>query len=163
MPRAIVTKPAAKIMPAFLLSRFMSLIIISPNSKIQPHWPGVAIELEWPCAWPKLGVWANPRQSQFQGVAARSPLAQTTRRPTICRLILKTGVKMGSARASRAGFRALAENIGCAQKSRSLRLSARQMAGREARPATPGAGVLPNSGFQASSGIARTFASLRFA
>jgi hypothetical protein len=52
---------------------------------------------------------------------------------------------MGSAPASGAVFRALAENIGRIEISKILCPSHTQEAGREAHPATPVAGVLPTS------------------
>jgi len=56
---------------------------------------------------------------------------------------------MGSAPASgvsRSAGRALAENIGRVEVSETAVPSHTQEAGREARPATPGTGVLPNFG-----------------
>ena len=61
-------------------------------------------------------------------------------------------VETGSARAARAVFRALAENAERAEKFQTFgRRSWGQTAGREARPATPEAGVLPNFGFRVES------------
>ncbi len=54
----------------------------------------------------------------------------------------------GSAPASGAVFRALAENPVALKRSRHSCQSRAQCAGREARPATPGAGVLPNFGIR---------------
>jgi hypothetical protein len=60
----------------------------------------------------------------------------------------KTEIEIGSAPAPGAVFRALAEN-----NERNKKVPVRpgilvsQTAGREARPATPEAGVLPSSGF----------------
>jgi hypothetical protein len=55
---------------------------------------------------------------------------------------------MGSARASRAVFRALAESIERTRNSGRFESSHAQEGGREARPATPEAGVLPNLGIR---------------
>jgi hypothetical protein len=59
-----------------------------------------------------------------------------------------TNANLGSAPASGAVFRALAENIEHTQKNEYRGILLRQMAGREAHPATPEAGVLPNSSYQ---------------
>jgi hypothetical protein len=67
-------------------------------------------------------------------------------------LNLKSEIEMGSVPAPGAVFRALAEN-----NERNKKVPVRpgilvsQTAGREARPATPEAGVLPSSGFQVES------------
>jgi hypothetical protein len=58
---------------------------------------------------------------------------------------------MGSAPAPGAVFRAPAENIGRIDISKILCPAHTPEAGREARPATPGAGVLPNFGIQVKS------------
>ena len=54
---------------------------------------------------------------------------------------------MGSARASHAVFRALAENLERPKCFIGPENLARKRAGRAARPATPEAGVLPTAGF----------------
>jgi hypothetical protein len=54
----------------------------------------------------------------------------------------------GSAPAPGAVFRALAENPDAPKQSGRLEQFHAQEAGREARPATPGAGVLPNIGIR---------------
>jgi len=51
---------------------------------------------------------------------------------------------MGSAPAPGAVFRALAENPDAAKRFKRSWQDCAQAAAREARPATPGAGVLPN-------------------
>ena len=55
---------------------------------------------------------------------------------------------MGSARAPRAVFRALAENLERTKKSEPLKATSRKEVGRAARPATPGGGVLPHFVFR---------------
>ncbi len=61
-----------------------------------------------------------------------------------CAITPKTEIEMGSARASRAVFRALAENLEHTRiVSNASTRAVGQEAGREAHPATPGAGVLP--------------------
>jgi hypothetical protein len=57
-------------------------------------------------------------------------------------------MKKGSAPASGAVFRALAENPGAQKQSGRSEQFHAQEAGREARPATPGAGVLPSIGIR---------------
>ena len=56
---------------------------------------------------------------------------------------------MGSARAARAVFRALAENPEGTEKFQTFgRMSCAKRLDAKARPATPEAGVLPNFGFR---------------
>jgi hypothetical protein len=63
---------------------------------------------------------------------------------------------MGTAPASGAVFRALAENTRHAKTcDRSETVGTPKKAGREARPATPGAGVLPTSVFKLKAECAR--------
>jgi hypothetical protein len=60
-------------------------------------------------------------------------------------------LELGSARASRAVFRALAENHERTGGCQNFANVDRKRTGREARPATPEAGVLPKSRFRLNS------------
>ena len=82
---------------------------------------------------------------------AFTPFQPTSSNTLTCRIEPKLRNGKGRAPASGAVFRALAENPVALKRSRHSCQSRAPCAGREARPATPGAGVLPNSGIRIES------------